>query len=271
MDKKIDFVYRDVVRKLGPLLKEIDLENLSKHNRGYLEYEEDPVERFIYLEMNRFKKTIGYINDNIEKGTKVLDIGLFIPFIPLALNELGYDVHCAEKFALYDGSLQPVIDLCEEQGIHLWDYDDLFKEKRAIPEFDLVLLTAVLEHLNGSPKELLETARSLLKDGGLLNVEAPNVCSLRKRFGFLFKGNPPFPPYHAYFQSKYPFSGHNREYTTGDLEYCLVNSGFKLIRLETYMYSDPKRLPLRSKILYYIEKYRSHDWKEGIWALASKQ
>ena len=97
-----------------------------------------------------------------------------------------------------------------------------------------MILSAILEHLNGTPKHLLNRTRVLGKDNAYYMIAAPNVAAIRKRISFLLTGSPPFPSISAYYHSAYPFTGHNREYSVRDLNYVLEQSGFDIIHLETY-------------------------------------
>lgn len=92
----------------------------------------------------------------------------------------------------------------------------------------------ILEHLNGTPKYLLNRTRVLGKDNAYYMIAMPNVAAICKRTSFLLKGSPPFPSISAYDHSAYPFTGHNREYIIRDLMYVLKQSGFDIIHLVTY-------------------------------------
>lgn len=73
--------------------------------------------------------------------------------------------------------------------------------------FDLVTLSAILEHVY-DPNSMLQAASKLLKKGGILYIDVPNEPSLLTRMGNFWnslRGNegvynlsPTWPPYHVY-------------------------------------------------------------------------
>lgn len=62
---------------------------------------------------------------------------------------------------------------------------------------DLSISMAVIEHLIGSPKKKY------------IIVEVPNIASLYKRIKFFISGKSIFDEYDIYFNSSYPYFGHN--------------------------------------------------------------
>jgi SAM-dependent methyltransferase len=65
--------------------------------------------------------------------------------------------------------------------------------------FDVVINTELLEHLENHPRALTELSR-IVKPGGLLVLETPNIMRLQSRFYFFLTGfhkpRTQFPPYH---------------------------------------------------------------------------
>ena len=269
--KEIVQVLLDTKSELAPLIEKLDMEKISKHNKGYLAYSNDPVKYFIDMEFIRYAKTLDFLfNKSKEQYIKhILDIGFFIPVIPICLAKLGFAVSSIEKLSYYDGALDKIIEYTiKHYRIELID-EDLFdfkpKEKRY---YDSILLLAVIEHLHGSPRFILNTIKKLLKLEGYLVLDTPNISSLTKRIVFLVKGKPPNPHFKDYFYSEYPFSGHNREYTLDDVLFALNATGFNIVKIETFYHSLLKPKSIKAKLLYYLEKIGPQSWKPYIWTVA---
>lgn len=235
-DSRVEAVIYEIRQELAPYLQRLNLEQLSKHNKGYLTYANDPVGCFIDAEMHAHTKIVDFLSKSMPAGAQVIDIGFFIPVIPIALAKLGFQVSSIEKLAFYDHALDEIISFATQTyNIKLYDLDILQDNIDFLSnQFDIVILSAILEHLNGTPRYLLGKAKILGgKDSDYL-ITVPNVATIRKRLSFLFRGLPPFPSIANYFHSAYPFTGHNREYTLADLEYVLEESEFEITHLEEF-------------------------------------
>lgn len=256
--------------ELKPYLQKLDFEKISKHNKGYLKYSLDPAKYFIDMEFLRYANTILYISNNFSIGSDILDFGFFIPVIPIILSKLGYHVTSIEKLSYYDGCLNELINFAKKYSIEVVDFDLIKSATIQIKKkFSLVLLQAVLEHLNGSPKVLLQKIKSFLNADGYIIVEVPNVGTLTNRLSFLFRGKPPYPDYKDYFNSDYPFSGHNREYTINDLIFALQSSSYEIKELRSFFQSNikPKKI---LKLLSLLEKFGPVSWRPTLWAVAKQ-
>lgn len=86
---------------------------------------------------------------------------------------------------------------------------------------------ATIEHMQNSPKRILQWFREILKPGGILIIDTPNILDLKKRLAFLF-GKSFMPDIKYLYNQKYN-SGHHREYTKEDLEYVLLQENFDII------------------------------------------
>jgi 2-polyprenyl-3-methyl-5-hydroxy-6-metoxy-1,4-benzoquinol methylase len=138
-------------------------------------------------------------------------------------------------------------------------------------QYNIVLLLAILEHLNGTPRFLLEKVRSVMKEDGALIVEVPNVGELSNRLNFIIKGQPPFPPIEDYYYSNYPFTGHNREYTIREMVYCLEQSNFRIKKLITFDHSSYSHKSTLRLLLRWVEKLGPPEWRPNLWVLAAKK
>ena len=92
---------------------------------------------------------------------------------------------------------------------------------------DVVLFLATIEHLRDSPKSLLEEFHRVLKRGGILMIDTPNILELRKRL-MLLLGRQIMPPIQFVYGATF-HSGHHREYTLDDLVKVLEWSKFHVV------------------------------------------
>lgn len=239
----------EVERDLGGLVLSIDLACVARFNAGYRHYEPDRYRHLVLAERRRFMRTVQQVVSRRDRG-RILDIGCFIPFVPLVLAQLGFQVSVIDKYDFYGAEFKSALQsLCARYGVEVIDAD-VIQDRLDIGQFDEVLCLAVIEHLNGSPRQLLDKIAHLLARDGTLEIEVPNISEVTKRVRFLF-GRSPLPTYADYFASEYPFFGHNREMTFQEVKYMLEASGFEVCRIDCYDYTDTSLLGMKARILYW--------------------
>jgi SAM-dependent methyltransferase len=92
---------------------------------------------------------------------------------------------------------------------------------------DIVCFLATIEHLHNSPKRVMTEIKRVLKVGGIVMIDTPNILELRKRL-MLLAGKSIAPDIKFVYDHEYN-SGHHREYTLEELRSVVIWSGFKLI------------------------------------------
>lgn len=211
----------------GPL-EALDLERLGRHNRAYLRtYAVQRFERFVEAEWPYYAKVLEWYRQHVPAGSSVLEIGTFVPVIPLLLAWHGYRVTTVEKLSLYGDALNPMVELLKQHEVTFLNAD-IMEETFDPGLFDAVNLLAVVEHLLGSPKNLLVRIHNMLRPRGVLVFTVPNQARLIRRLGLLFGGISVHGDYEDYFESEYPYEGHHREYTRSEVVYALTHSGFQI-------------------------------------------
>jgi len=151
----------------------------------------------------------------------LLDVGSGACAKAALLSLCGYRVSACDDLLdpwhLRNDNRKRIIEFARQVGIDFF----LDRAGHAFPyqagQFDLVLMSDILEHLHHSPLELLCQVLEWLKPGGFLLVTVPNAANLRKRVSLLV-GRTNYPPFEDFFWSPMPWRGHVREYVLHDLK-----------------------------------------------------
>jgi 2-polyprenyl-3-methyl-5-hydroxy-6-metoxy-1,4-benzoquinol methylase len=221
---------------IKPLIESININDIANHNAGYKTYSDNKFKYFVESEKRRFIKALDTITQDISSG-QICDLGCFIPYLPIALSLLGYQVKIVDKYELYGSEFKKsILRVAESNSIEVFDLDILQDNFELLNKNDVVLLMAVVEHLTGSPQNLMNKLREIMLPNGFLIFEVPNILEFKKRIRMML-GYSPLPSYEYYFQSKYPFTGHNREMTVSEVVYLLEKTGFEIEWLHCYDYS----------------------------------
>ena len=258
IEKKYASVLKEVDRAVRQLVSTIDVKEIAKYNVGLSIYGEHRYEYFIEREKRRFLLTMNEINKS-KKGATVCDLGCFVPYLPIALSLTGHRVRIVDKYSLYSQSFKDSISrISRDYSIDVHDLDILVDDLGQLEANDVVLLMAILEHLNGSPRHLINNVRKIMKPDALLFSEVPNIAEFSKRIRMML-GHSPLPLYRDYYYSEYPYAGHNREMTVEEVRFLFEECGFKILSLLCYDYSRDKSYSLISslmKILKHITPVR---------------
>jgi len=222
--------------KIRTLIKQVDREDLALHNEGYAP-EGDLFDQLVAPERARYVLALRML-EGLPPG-RAVDLGCFFPYMPILLTALGWQVTAVDRYSLFGPSVhEALVAMARAEGFELLDLD-MTTDLHRIGEADLILLMAVVEHLNGSPLALMQNIAGLLgpRRGNLL-LEVPNIATLWHRLQFL-RGTSPLPDYGSYLRSSYPFAGHNREMTGGEVRMLLEASGYAIDKLFLFDYSPP--------------------------------
>lgn len=154
------------------------------------------------------------------RASDVLDIGSGIGVFPTAMARLGHAVTSVD----ITSDNQPWI---KERDVEVGNCN-ILSERLPCGDasFDLVTMFDVIEHLHGSPRHMLSEVYRVLRPGGHVIVETPNIANLRRRLLLLMGKNPMTIKY--FYESPYPYSGHVYEYTKYDLDCAVRWSGFEI-------------------------------------------
>lgn len=159
-----------------------------------------------YLQVHRYR--LNQLFDNILQlklppSAKVLDLGCYPPYLFRRLHRAGFDVF----------GISSSHELVIHPHIHTLNLEhDVFPFPSN--QFDLVILSEVLEHLSTSPQHLFRQVRRVLKPGGYFVITTPNVLRWQNLFSLLLGHNIYFPVFQL---SQNINHRHHREYTLTEL------------------------------------------------------
>ena len=183
-------------------------------------------------------KTLANLLQNLgPTGGRLLDIGCGALDKTVVFQRSGYQCFGCDDFQdpwhRREENLEPVLSFAREVGVEVC----VQGEDHTIPwdeaSFDIVTITNVIEHLNESPRELLNFAGRYLKPEGLLVVCMPNSVNLRKRLAVL-RGRSNYTPVRGFYEYVGPWRGHVREFTFGETCQIVEWSGFDIVHKSTF-------------------------------------
>ena len=175
---------------------------------------------------NRDKdRSFRFVSRHLPTPGSMLDIGCGNGRLMYVARRAGWQVKGLELSSEMAGFV------LDRLGIEVVVADFLQAEPRAISEvpFDLVCLRHVLEHLPDC-RLAMRKLRELVRPDGHVLIEIPNVESLSKKVKRFLTNR-------GLRRARYPADmaiGHANEFCRASFEYLLQETGFTLIRWETY-------------------------------------
>lgn len=175
----------------------------------------------------RLARTAMLLLENIEKSTKMLEIGTS-GFFPLLCKELAPQLEVdVTHFDKNNPSCSNINMSLGKKNIEVKAFAvDLEFDKIPINDktYDIVLCCEVLEHMEVDPMFMLDEVNRVLKNNGLLILTTPNITSSRALQKILNGVEPYF--YMQYHRDK-SYNRHNYEYSAPGLAKLLNAAGFK--------------------------------------------
>ncbi len=212
----------------------VDLSRLARRSPGLTGYDWSAYLRCSVARVVRVQRALA---QHAVPGARVLDFGSYFGNFSLALAASGYAVEAIDGYGEYGTALAPCVALQLSQGIQVHDFAELGPDLTSLHgRFDAVACAGVIEHIPHTPRHLMETLTRLLRPGGILILDTPNLAYLYRRLA-LMEGQTIFPPIAQQYYTELPFEGHHREYTVAEVEWMLVAAGHAVLSVETFNYS----------------------------------
>ena len=204
------------------------------------------------MEINRYIKVLNLIATELDptrEKLEVCDYGCMLPFLPTALSLLGYSVTIVDRYDYYGAEFKNSIEkYCIENELKIVDLDILNDPFDSIKKSDISLNLAVVEHLNGSPKQFFNKIRNRTKDNGFFIFDVPNIANFVKRIRSLI-GYSPLDDYKDYLEAPYPYMGHNREMTVNEVKILMHATEFDIQTIETYDFNPFSTVTKKGRIV----------------------
>ena len=169
---------------------------------------------------------------------RVLDYGSYFGNFALMFARAGFSVDAVDAYRAYETAFDGPRRLLADAGVGLYDFADVGYELAGLDRrYDVVLCMGVIEHIPSSPRPLLDTLDRVLRPGGLLVIDTPNLVHLYNRQKFA-RGETVLADIQAQYETALPFEGHHREYTIEELVWLLRRIGHQAISVEAFNYSS---------------------------------
>lgn len=171
-------------------------------------------------------------------GGRVLDVGSYFGNFALAAAARGFAVDALDGYAAYDGAFRPWLAELDAAGVRALDFAQAGFDLSALPSaaYDAVMVMGVIEHVPHSPRGLLTAIRRVLKPGGTIVLDTPNLAYAYNRER-LARGESIMAPLASQFDCEPPFEGHHREYTMSEVRWMLEQVGYTVTALDAFNYS----------------------------------
>lgn len=162
----------------------------------------------------------------VDRELRALDIGAGYGFFSRAMTNEGFSVTAIES------AHEERRIFTEINGFS--PINTFFEDFRSQDQFDLVLMSHILEHAC-NPEEWIKHSSDLMRSGGILVIAVPHFNSVLR---YAMQANEPFiiPPYHLNY------------FTIRSLRKLLSDSGFELILAHTISRLPIDRILAKHKI-----------------------
>jgi SAM-dependent methyltransferase len=220
METEAEITYKEAFGALMTIFE-------NRRSRGSI----DPTsEEYFYGCCDRWCMAMEELSRSLGKGS-ILDIGAHEGFLCGALVKLGYSAAALD----FESHLEESV--WSELGVE-WRQCHIEGDPIPYPDehFNGVYMGQLLEHFTYSPRRPCEEIRRVLKPGGLLVVDVPNVGEWHN-FYRLMRGKNILWDYKKFYIDCEPyvykgrpyFDRHNREFTCGELRTLAETCHFEVL------------------------------------------
>lgn len=227
-------VYRQSVEDAFQFWTREMQEEVSRHCYGWREGATD-FKGYLIASEDRYSVVYRAL---CESGSfeSLCDVGGFYGVFPLTLARMGYKVAMTEALKYYSDSFTPLFAFLRDSRVRIIDYDPFDQAPEFQDRFDVVTVLAVLEHYPHSLRDFMDNVRQIMKQGGRVYIEVPNIAYWPKRKALL-KGKTPLASIADIYRSEVPFIGHHHEFTLEELKSLIEMAGLEAVMTACYNYS----------------------------------
>lgn len=188
-----------------------------------LSYEGDEhAGRYLNAQLPRYKMIIKEVYSHIVDGL-VLDVGVYPGVFTCALKRMGVNIQAVD---LESKRISDSINECVSVKDADIEYGKLPFDDESM---DVVLFLAVIEHLRVNPLVVLREFNRILRPGGRLILQTPNLGYWRCRLDVLMGKSFDESPFAAYDRlERLGHPGHIRVYTMSELVEIMCKTGFNV-------------------------------------------
>ena len=192
---------------------------------------------YVRLSLCRMVRVLRHLS-NESAGERILDYGAFFGNFSLMAAAAGHDVTAVDGYDSFGPGFAPFLARLKGSKVKVLDTGETGFDLADVADasFDVAMAMSVIEHVPHTPRHLLETLWRVLKPGGLLLIETPNLGYVFNRMKLL-RGESVYPSIAAQYRTEIPFAGHHREYTPAELRWMLEAAGFAVESEELFNYS----------------------------------
>lgn len=250
-------------------LEGVDLSFLSTHSPGL---RGNDWNNYLRCSMARMARSLRVLRERCPAPAKVLDFGSYLGNFSFMLRDAGYDVHALDSYRKYGDCLSRVVAELNNQNVSVLDFDDQGRDCAGLASnsYDAVFCMGVIEHIPHTPRLLLETLHRILKPGGWLIMDTPNLGYLYKRQQLL-RGESVYCPLELQYETELPFEGHHREFTIKEVRWMIDRLAHENVHVETFLYSIYGLKSLYGNDLAYFRQMQEDAEKREIILTASQK
>jgi SAM-dependent methyltransferase len=172
------------------------------------------------------------------RSGRLLDYGSYFGNISLMFRDRQFDVEAVDGYASYGAAFGGIVPMLRDAGVTVRDFRDVGRDLGGLPadHYDVIFCMGVIEHIPHTARSLLQPLNRVLKPGGCLVIDTPNLAYLYNRQR-LARGESVMAAIASQYYADPPFEGHHREYTAAELVWMLRQIGHRDIGIELFNYS----------------------------------